>query len=238
MVGCSGVQVRERACASAFLCANESCYDHKVVGKRVTKGVIFVLSMGDIQAPRLAATVILIDAHNSHSFRVLLIKRPLNLRVLPGYWVFPGGRVEGEDELCSASASEAIVQAAIRETREEIGVALEKQELVWFGRRVTPDVFKLRFDTHFFIARFPANAKICLAAQEVEEMVWCTPVEAYQNAEKGIWLVAPPTRDALRTLASYKSADDLFHGGVMQEQVENRDEILHFVNSLQTQRDT
>ncbi|OPG16328.1 hypothetical protein B2M26_05435 [Ferroacidibacillus organovorans] len=191
-----------------------------------------MLSMNDIQAPRLAATVILVDAWNAQPFRVLLIKRPSQLRVLPGFWVFPGGRVEMEDGLGSVDETDALLHAAIRETREEVGILLEKQALLWFGRRVTPNVMKHRFDTHFFIARIPHGTEFCLSVEEAEEAQWCTPDEAFQNAENGTWLVAPPTRDALRTLSSL-SADALFNGGVMQAQVENRDEIDQFVKSIQ-----
>jgi len=47
----------------------------------------------------------------------------------PGFWGFPGGRLED---------GEAAIAAAIRETREEAGVSLEEKKLEPWARRVAP----------------------------------------------------------------------------------------------------
>ena len=49
----------------------------------------------------------------------LLAKRSDAVSFLPGYWVFPGGAVDPEDECNDELAT--VKAAAIRETQEEVG---------------------------------------------------------------------------------------------------------------------
>src|ERR1700728_5438425 len=97
----------------------------------------------DIRSPtpaRQAATVILLRG-GSQTLEVLLVKRNPAARFMGGVWVFPGGAVEqaeGEDDSAHRTA-------AVRELREEAGIALpDPGALVKFSRWITPDVVKTR----------------------------------------------------------------------------------------------
>ena len=73
-------------------------------------------------------------------------------RFMGGAWVFPGGSTHGDDgdEL----------RTARRELEEEAGIALPADaELVRYSRWITPAQVKVRFDTHFFVARAPEGAE-------------------------------------------------------------------------------
>lgn len=84
--------------------------------------------------PKPASTVVLIDEES----RVYLTKRPETMRFLGGYYVFPGGAVEKEDEEAAQSLNSAIMNsesfpgahyiAAIRELFEEVGIFLGGRE--------------------------------------------------------------------------------------------------------------
>lgn len=80
--------------------------------------------------PRPASTVLLMD----HKSNVYLTKRPKTMKVLAGYYVFPGGSVEHEDAYIDKSLIKnwkreedvhlSHYVAAVRELFEEVGVFL------------------------------------------------------------------------------------------------------------------
>lgn len=65
----------------------------------------------------LPASANLICKHGSH---VLLIKRGKNIDTWPGYWAFPGGKIED---------GELFRECAFRETAEEIGIVTDTQSI-------------------------------------------------------------------------------------------------------------
>jgi len=81
-----------------------------------------------------AATLILYDEHDSGPALHLMIERSAAMAFMPGALVFPGGRIEPGDRALAASAlvsgapedaeDAAARVAAIRETLEEVGVAV------------------------------------------------------------------------------------------------------------------
>lgn len=80
--------------------------------------------------PKPAATVVLMDDMS----RIYLTKRPVTMKFLSGYYVFPGGTVDKDDYIqeCEFSLNEkrdvsfdhAFYVAAARELFEEVGVLL------------------------------------------------------------------------------------------------------------------
>lgn len=95
--------------------------------------------------PRDAATLIIVDRTDG-SPRVLLGKRRMDMKFMPGKYVFPGGRVDRADRLApaadeldavevekllldmkgvpSAARARALAMAAVRETYEEAGLVI------------------------------------------------------------------------------------------------------------------
>lgn len=66
----------------------------------------------------LPASANLICKHGSH---VLLIKRSKKTDTWPGYWAFPGGKIED---------GELFRECALRETREEVGIIADARSLL------------------------------------------------------------------------------------------------------------
>ncbi len=160
---------------------------------------------GPPTTPRQAATVILLRG-GERELELLLVKRNPAARFMGGVWVFPGGAVEqaeGEDD----SAHRA---AAVRELREEAGVALpDPAALVKFSRWITPDVVRTRFDTHFFLATLPAGQEPRVDGRECVELGWFTPrgaLDAYAAEE--IALVFPTIKH-LEQLGAFATAAEL-----------------------------
>lgn len=178
--------------------------------------------------PKDAATLILID-RSGKAPRVLMGKRHHSHKFMPGKYVFPGGRLDAADraikpfdDLCldctrrlgqhvvkwSESRGRALALASIRETAEETGLLLGKEDanvtssaeawspfvnkrirpalsaLTFVARAITPPKRPKRFDTRFFFAdRQSIGAEISgivTADTELVSLDWLTFDDAQQ----------------------------------------------------------
>jgi len=164
------------------------------------------LNDGPPAIPRPAATVILVrDA--PAGLEVLLVRRNPAQRFMGGYWVFPGGAVdahEGEGEPAHRAA-------AVRELREEAGVGgVAPAELVRFSRWITPELLRIRFDTHFFLARAPRGARARPDGHECVALRWDTPAAVLDLHASGELALAFPTLRHVEELAAFADAGALF----------------------------
>jgi 8-oxo-dGTP pyrophosphatase MutT (NUDIX family) len=142
-------------------------------------------------SPVAAAVLVPIVDHPS-GLSVLLTQRATHLKNHPGQISFPGGRIEAKDG--------GPMEAALRETEEEIGLSRERVEVIGFlpdhavisGFRVTPVVglvragFELRLDPEEVAGTFEAplrhlldpathtRSRRSIAGQEIEtfELPW------------------------------------------------------------------
>lgn len=126
--------------------------------------------------PRAAASVLVLrDA--SEGIEVLFVRRVETLRFMGGAWVFPGGALSGDDG--DPEEELAWKNAAVRETEEEAGIAIEDADtLVPFSRWITPELVPMRFDTRFFLAAAPDGATPEPDQTEVDRAEWWTPAKA------------------------------------------------------------
>jgi 8-oxo-dGTP pyrophosphatase MutT (NUDIX family) len=106
-------------------------------------------------------------------------RRHASLKFMPGFLVFPGGRVEARDRLdhtqdrltaacarvldaeLAGMAGSSFARAALRECLEETGLALACHldgDLTYIARAVTPPHLPIRYDTRFFLARVKGSA--------------------------------------------------------------------------------
>ena len=155
--------------------------------------------------PRQAATVILLRG-GSEELEVLLVQRTPQARFMGGVWVFPGGAVDAEE----GDGDEAHRAAAIRELREEAGIALEDpQALVKFSRWITPAQVQIRFDTHFFLATLPEGQVPVIDGQECVDLGWFTPEAALNAHRAGDIVLVFPTIRHLEQLSGFSSVEDL-----------------------------
>jgi 8-oxo-dGTP pyrophosphatase MutT (NUDIX family) len=166
--------------------------------------------------PVAAATVVLLRPALD-GFEVLLTRRPATMAFGPDIHVFPGGRVDAADAdpaaLAAAGISEAAAAAslglglapdggmtpsgalahhvaAVRETAEETGIAIEAAALISLTRWVTPISLVRRFDVRFFAAFVPPGTGVGGGSDEVAEATWLRPdgaLAAARRAEMEIW---------------------------------------------------
>ena len=155
--------------------------------------------------PRPAATVILLRG-DAATLEVLLVQRNPESRFMGGAWVFPGGAVSPGD----GEGEEGLRAAALRELQEEAGIRIARpDDLVPFSRWITPAQVKIRFDTSFYLALAPPEAKPTVDRREVIDARWCEPAAALQSHRDGKLLLVFPTIKHLEQLSAFASAQAL-----------------------------
>lgn len=155
-----------------------------------------------------------------------------------GLWVFPGGGVDPIDHTDLARRAVALPPdvddlawraAALRETAEEVGLAVTDPNLiepvralgaavyeevvargaVLDGRRlrllsqwVTPEGAPARFDARFYLTTVSGDPELAPQAGEVIDIAWVTPAEALARWERNQWAMVTPTLHHLDWLAA------------------------------------
>jgi 8-oxo-dGTP pyrophosphatase MutT (NUDIX family) len=169
-----------------------------------------------------AATVVVLRMSNLGT-EVLLGRRPAR-QSFGGLWVFPGGRVESEDQIhggsvapgSSGDALDSIDQArqrsahaAVRETTEEFGIELAVENLVPLSHWTPPPEAPKRFATWFFATAMAGNPVLHTDDAEIVESCWLPAHEALDRAAEGSMEFAIPTWMTLAAVATCEGADDL-----------------------------
>ena len=146
--------------------------------------------------PRPAATVLLLrDA--PEGFEVLMTRRSATASFAPGAFVFPGGVID---------AGETPVEAAVRETAEELNVRVAGESLQVLARWITDRDLPRRFDVTFFVARMPPGQTPVADEAEQFEPVWVRPADALARHEAGTFFMIFPTIRTLERLAKFGDA--------------------------------
>ncbi len=164
-----------------------------------------VYNPGPAVHPREAASVILLRG-GEQTLEVLLVRRTPKARFMGGVWVFPGGSLDaGEGEGDAARRA-----AAVRELREEAGIALaDPAELVAFSRWVTPAQVQIRFDTHFFLALAPPGQEPAVDGEECVAAAWYSPAGALAAHSAGDLELVFPTIKHLEQLGAFANVEQL-----------------------------
>ena len=119
---------------------------------------------GVTSPPHPSGTVVVL--RDAPGLELLLLQRSAR-DGQPGLWVFPGGKVDAGDQRSGADPADDARRAAVRETAEEAGLALEAETLAEISRWVTPEIAPRRFDTWFFAAIAPADAAVRVDGAEI-----------------------------------------------------------------------
>jgi 8-oxo-dGTP pyrophosphatase MutT (NUDIX family) len=88
-------------------------------------------------------------------------------------------------------------------------LACDLSRLRYFFHRTTPEHYKVRFDTRFYLAALPENQNPLPSSEEVAESLWMAPGAALQESDSGKFPMMPPTIMVLRTLTGYSNWDAL-----------------------------
>lgn len=179
--------------------------------------------------PALAAAsmVIIDDRPDLH----VLVGRRRPGPFVGGMIVYPGGAVEALDHsagparVSGASVpgletreAAAYLHAAVRESREEVGLwpdadaPIDGREYVAVGHWVTPEDAPRRYDTRFFLARFPEGPEPRPVDGELVEVWWARPSETLAQLDRGELEAISPTVSFLTALSHYRNVEEAFAG--------------------------
>ncbi len=141
------------------------------------------------------------------------IKRQNYLRAFPGYWAFPGGKVDDIDSTSRdthpliAGLPARLWGAIRREAREELGVDLfdlmnqgSVTAIQSIGVALTPDFNPYRFRTYFFSIHLSDKPSFTVDSNEAEIAQWMTPQSFIEKYQSGQMLVVPPVLKVVKLL--------------------------------------
>ena len=77
------------------------------------------------------------------------------------------------------------------------------------GRWVTPVFAPIRFDTQYYLYRYPGECSVCHAGGEIVALDWMTAAEARRRWHEGALRIPPPVAYALEQLARHSGAEAL-----------------------------
>ena len=80
----------------------------------------------------------------------------------------------------------------------------------YFGRFITPELSPIRFDTQFFLCKFPHSQKINLFYDELTEGLWSSPRQLIKSFKKRQIKLIFPQYSTLKRLKKFKTIQELF----------------------------
>jgi 8-oxo-dGTP pyrophosphatase MutT (NUDIX family) len=156
----------------------------------------------------MAAATVVVLRRGEAGLETLMLRKNSKI-AFGGMWVFPGGRVDPEDAdgLAPHDDLEIARVAAVREAREETGLAIAPGQLVPLSHWTPPPIAPRRFLTWFFLAPAPSD-RITIDHGEIHEHAWMSPNAALEKRDAGEIELAPPTFVTLHWLAGSSSVPE------------------------------
>ena len=151
--------------------------------------------MADRKKPIPAAAVAFVR-DTDRGIEVYLSRRPMHFRYYPGAFVFPGGRLDAEDNDLRITAQ--------REVMEEIGVEIDPRRLVLLRETHTSSHAGPVYHMLTFAYQVEGDFSTSLNYDEVEEEVWATPSEALTGLDLPYQI-----RAAIYTISHFSTVADL-----------------------------
>lgn len=176
---------------------------------------------------------------------IFAIQRQNYLKAFPGYWAFPGGKVEENDaELFVKSPlteglDAKLFGAALREGQEELGIDFGAEILngnvagiYCLGLAETPDFNPFRFATYFFRIDLKNKVHFKVDRNEARLAKWMSCAELLKQFDRGHVLAVPPVIKIIETLGNdpqTKSIPDLNFSY-------DKDQYVPYIESLKSVR--
>ena len=82
--------------------------------------------------------------------------------------------------------------------------------LHYYAHWITPEARSERFDTRFFLARYPLGQEASHDQKETTAGIWITPRKALEENLKGEAILSPPTLKTLEDLSRFKTINEVF----------------------------
>lgn len=167
----------------------------------------------------IPAATVLVIRDGQHGVEALMLKRNSKASFAGGMWVFPGGRIDPEDHPESGPDLDAAAQvAAVRETVEESGLIIAREELVHWSHWTPPQMSYKRFTTAFFVAKVDIDqSEVVIDNQEIKDHAWISAEEVLARQRSGELGLTPPTFVTLEQLIPHNNSAEVLAGALARE---------------------
>ena len=157
-----------------------------------------------------AATVCVFREHPKNGLEVLLLKRNEKLKFAPGFWVFPGGRIEPTEISSTVDIKQAAVHAAKREAKEETNLTINTESLHYYYHWTTPAGESRRFATWFFHTLLDfEHSEVKIDNSEIVEYCWLPVQTMFATDPKMGYQLLPPTFISLHRIKGLQSYSEV-----------------------------
>lgn len=168
-----------------------------------------MLETSDSIEPVVPAATVVLVRDGEEGLETLLVQRNKAVKHMGGMWVFPGGKVDAGDHHEDRDEYRAAVNAAIRETKEEAGLDVTADQLVYLSHWTTPEGAKRRFATWFFLTILEDGQEVQVDGGEIANHRWVKPGAAIaESADRDHPLrLMPPTYVSLSDISDCHSCE-------------------------------
>lgn len=101
-------------------------------------------------------------------------------------------------------------EITICQMAQEEKLLLALDQIHYYAHWITPEARSERFDTRFFLSRYPLGQEASHDQKETTAGVWLTPQKALEENLKGELMLSPPTLKTLEDLSPFKTIDEVF----------------------------
>ena len=99
-------------------------------------------------------------------------------------------------------------KATLKDVLKKEGLFLALDQLHHYAHWITPEARALRFNTHFFLARYPGGQQASADLTETTEGAWMTPAKALEENLARNLVLSPPTLKTLEDLSRFKTVEE------------------------------
>lgn len=101
-------------------------------------------------------------------------------------------------------------ERTICQMASELRILFALDQLHYYAHWITPEARTLRFDTRFFLARYPEGQETSFDRKETIAEVWLTPRKALEENLRGKVALSPPTLQIMEDLSQYDNLEAVF----------------------------
>jgi 8-oxo-dGTP pyrophosphatase MutT (NUDIX family) len=101
-------------------------------------------------------------------------------------------------------------KTSICEIAQKENLLFALDQLHYYAHWITPEARSERFDTRFFLARYPSGQEARYDQKETTAGAWLTPQKALEDNLLGEVVLSPPTLKTLEDLSRHQSIEEVF----------------------------